>query len=238
MNFGALVRRFAPTPSTVAIAEASGQSVITLALTRNWKVAMSLISEKLDVAHVKRRELVEARRALLLAAVEGDDSANAKLRKVENDLADHDRHIARLQDARVLAEERDEAEQAAAAAAERVRAVAAWEAGNEEMIQLAESADALAAKLAAVTIELAAKADTQASTTPKKISDHDRGASPLGSGRVMVAVQMQLAENGLRWAWQGPLPWKDRPSAASVVRTGIDWVRGEIARADRRNNVT
>jgi hypothetical protein len=232
MRFSDIVARFSPPPPSVAaIAQASGQSVIKLSLTRNWKLAMELIATKLDAAHGRRTELVEARRALLLDAAQGDDGANAKLAKVERDLADLDRTVGQLRDANDLARERDDAEKAAEAIAEHKRKVAAWEAGNEDTILHAENVDALAAKFAAALVELRDKVEHQARSCPVELqgSPSDR---PLGRGRTEAAAQMNLAANGLAWAWRGLLPWKpeERPSAATVVRDGVEWARLMLTR--------
>jgi hypothetical protein len=237
MNFAAIVARFTPTPSTAAIAAASGQSVVKLTITQNWKQAMEAIATKLDIAHGKRTELVEARRALLLDAAQGDDGANAKLRKTENEIADIDRGIAQLRDANDLARERDDAEREAAAAAEYKRLKAEWDQRNADMRQLAEHADALASKTAAAFLELASKAEAQARSAPVELHGFPADR-PLGHGRATTATRNVLARHGLEWAHSGLFRWPEPPTIVEVIDAGIEWASAEVRRAEHRKNVT
>ncbi len=234
MRIADIVSRFtSPPPSTVAIAQASGQSTIRLSLTRNWKLAMTIIAEKLDTAHAKRTELVEARRALLLDAVQGEPGADPKLRKIENEIADLDRSVAQLRDANTLARERDDAEREAAAAAEYKRLKAEWEQRNADMRQLAEHADALASKAAAAFIELADKAEAQARSAPVELYGFPADR-PLGQGRTASAVRNVLARHGLDWARSGFFRWPDPPLIVEVIDAGITWAKYEVDRIESR----
>jgi hypothetical protein len=238
MRFADIVARFSPPPpSVVAIAQASGQSTIKLAITRNWRNALEAINTKLDGAHEERTRLVESRRALLLAAVEGEEGANARLAKVERELADHDRHIAQLRDAGELARGRDDAEREAAAAAEYKRLKAEWEQRNADLRQLAEHADALASKTAAAFVELASKAEHQARSAPVELHGFPADR-PLGHGRATTATRNVLARHGLEWAHSGLFRWPEPPLITEVIDTGITWAKAEVERAESRKNFT
>ncbi len=236
MNFSAIVARFAPPPPSVAkIAAAAGQSTIKLSFTRNWKQAMELIAEKLDTAHSERTRLVGNRRALLLDAVQGEAGADAKLAKVERELADQDRQIAQLRDANALARERDDAEKAAAAIADYARRKTEWEQRNVDLLQLAEQADALANKAAAAFVELADKAEEQARTAPVELHGFP-SERPLGLGRAETAARHAFAAAGAQWAWNTPFRWPAPPSISETIASGLEWARAEVERGEHRKN--
>ncbi len=237
MNFSAIVARFAPPPPSVAkIAAAAGQSTIKLSFTRNWKQAMELIAEKLDTAHSERTRLVENRRALLLDAVQGEPGADAKLAKVERELADQDRQIAQLRDANALARERDDAEKAAEAVADYKRRKAEWTARNEDVAQIAADVDNLTVKLGTRSAELRKMIVQQVTSSPVPIDGALGTGGPLDATRVESVILIQLALAGLRGAWRYELPWKDFPTAAGTVSDGIAWVNMVIEQAEHRKN--
>ncbi len=237
MNFSAIVARFAPPPPSVAkIAAAAGQSTIKLAITRDWKHAMELIAERLDAAHSERTRLIENRSALLLDAVQGEPGADARLAKVEREIADIDRQIAQLRDANVLARERDDAEKAAAAAATYAHRKSEWTARNGDVAQLAADVDSLAVKLGTRYAELRKMIEQQVTSCPVPIDGALGTGGPLDATRVESVILIQLALAGLRGAWRYELPWKDFPTAAGTVSDGIAWVNLRLEQAEHRKN--
>lgn len=237
MNFAALVSRFASAaPAAAVVARASGQSAIALAITRNWKAQMKAIDEKLDTLHARRGELVGQRRDLLLAAVEGDDGAQTKLGRIERDLADTDREVARLHDARAIAADLEEGERAAEAEAARKRQRAAWDAGNARLLELAAEADAVARKAGEVFKALVETTERQAQDCPVDLGPHSH-ERPLGLGRAESAFRMEMAKHGAPWAWRA-MPWPAPPSIEPTIRAGVEWAAAEVERANARKHAS
>jgi hypothetical protein len=210
-------------PSTAKIADAAGRSVLGLAFSDDWRGAIANINEKIDALELRRAELAEQRRGLLL----GEDET--ALSRAENDLAAIDRDLARLRDARDLAAERARRQEEAEAGEAHARAIAEWERGNEELAALAARADALTRETGETVARLAELAERQAKQCPRDLGGHP-GDRPLGSGRTLVAAQIQLSVSGVPCGINPP--WRDVPTAVSTVTAGIEWARHELARSN------
>lgn len=219
-------------PSTAKIASAAGLNVLGLALSDNWGAAVDAIDEKIATARARLSDLTSQRRSLLL----GDDEA--ELSRVEGEIAALERDVARLRDARYLAAERAAAQADIEKRETYARKLAAWEAGNAEMLTEAEEVDRMARELGKRQRALGAKAEAQARECPVFL-DGGPLDRPLGEGRTAAAIRMVLAIAGARWAWTGPLPWRpeDQPSAVATLKAGLDWARHEVERTERRKNV-
>ncbi len=236
MRIGDLIGRMVPTPATATIARAADQSTVALALTRNWRVALQSIAEKIDGKEAARADLVAQRRDMLLLDLDGAADPKA-LARVENDIAAVDRDLSRLRDARSLAAERAEIDEAAERRQAEAHALAKWEGGNAELQALAEHADDITREAAGVFTRLAELAEAQAAGCPIPL-DGAPSDRPLGQGRVTHAIQVQLAFAGVGFARSGIgfMPWReaDVPTAKSTVAAGLAWARAELARRGTR----
>jgi len=195
---------------------------------------LSKIEKRLDELHERRTGLVADRRShLVVGILEDDPDAKKKLTAAERDLADVDRDISRAQDAKALAEEMAAVEREAEAAAAYKRDVAAWEAANAEMLELAAKADERAREDTEMFVRLANMAESQARSCPVPLGGH-ADVRPLGLGRTMTAIQIAFAKNGLPWArYNIVVPWQPVPGAAETITTGIAWARGEMRRKSK-----
>ena len=218
-------------PSTAKIASAAGLNVLGLALSDNWGAAVDAIDEKIATARARLSDLTSQRRSLLL----GDDEA--ELSRVEGEIAALERDVARLRDARYLAAERAAAQADIEKRETYARKLAAWEAGNAEMLAEAEEVDRMARELGKRQRALGAKAEAQARECPVFL-DGGPLERPLGEGRTAAAIRMVMAIAGAQWAWTGSLPWRpeDQTSVVATLKAGLDWARHEVGRKSNNSS--
>jgi hypothetical protein len=222
-----LVSRVArPAPAVVAVARASGESVLRVALAPDWSRSVIAIDQKLEDLTARRTGLLAERRDLLLDAIDGDGPARARLDKLDRALAALDTDLSRLSDARAVAASKAAEERAAAARRDHAAAIDRFNAAVETLERRAAELDKLTIDYAREVLAVANAAEEARRLCPGIPFVHPSDAV-LSAERAHVAVRRNLRARGMGWAWNPP-EHPAPPSILDAVQDGAAWARAMI----------
>jgi hypothetical protein len=227
-----LVNRVArPAPAAVAVARASGESVLRVALAPDWSRSLIAIDQKLEDLTARRAGLLAERRDLLLDAIDGDGPAKAQVDKLDRALAALDIDLARVADARGVAAAKAAEDRAAAARRDHLTAVARFDSAVEALTAQAAALDRLTAEYARQVLALANASEAARRLCPGRLPLHP-GDHMLGFDRTVTAIRRNLRAAGCAWAWSAEFPAP--PTIAATIAEGAAWARTHPA--DNRFN--